>query len=81
MTDMPVSLDHRFKGWASAQRTMRPLPRDPIQLEMDAGGVEVIADCATSKGFPNRFLGCAWARRRTASDESIVKARSHAKLS
>jgi hypothetical protein len=35
---------------------MRPLPRDPIQLEMDAGGGEVIADCATSKGFPNRFL-------------------------
>jgi hypothetical protein len=51
MTDMPVSLDHRFKSYPSAQRAMRPLPRDPIQLEMDAGGGEVIADCATSKDF------------------------------
>jgi hypothetical protein len=56
---------------------MRPLPRDPIQLEMDAGGGEVIADCATSKGFPNRFLGCTW----LDDVRPIVKARSHAKLS
>jgi hypothetical protein len=35
---------------------MRPLPRDPIRLEMDAGGDQVIADCAASKRFPDLVL-------------------------
>jgi hypothetical protein len=30
---------------------MRPQPRDPIQLEMDAGDDQVIADCAAGKGI------------------------------
>jgi hypothetical protein len=35
---------------------MRPPSRDPIQLEMDAGGDQVIGDRVASKRFPDLVL-------------------------